>query len=246
MPVEVTFVGSGDAFGSGGRLHTCFALKAPGGGVLVDCGASALIGLRRLGLEPNDFDLILVSHLHGDHFGGIPFFVLEAQFVSKRSGALTVAGPPGTAERLEQAMEVLFPGSAGMDRPFALEVVELDIEQKRDLGPVAVTPYEVRHASGAPALALRMQCADRVITYSGDTEWTEALIPAARDADLFIAEAYTYDRPIKWHLDYRTLMDRLPELGPKRLVITHLGADLLQRAGELDCEVAEDGKVIAL
>ena len=47
-PVQVRFVGSGDAFGSGGRFQACILLHAPGhnGDVLLDCGASSLIALN--------------------------------------------------------------------------------------------------------------------------------------------------------------------------------------------------------
>ena len=94
-PVEVQFVGSGDAFGSGGRFQTCIALRARGDLFLVDFGASSLIAMQQLGIDPNDVSKILITHLHGDHFGGLPFLLLHAQHVSKRTAPLTIAGPPG-------------------------------------------------------------------------------------------------------------------------------------------------------
>ena len=41
---------------------------------------------------------MFVSHLHGDHFGGLPFPILDGQF-SRRPGPLAVVGPPGMAAR---------------------------------------------------------------------------------------------------------------------------------------------------
>src|SRR5215212_4543910 len=96
--VTVRFLGSGDAFGSGGRLQTCILLEADGGRVLLDCGASSLIALKRFGVDPGLIDAVLITHLHGDHFGGLPFLVLDAQF-SRRERPLVVAGPPGGEER---------------------------------------------------------------------------------------------------------------------------------------------------
>src|SRR2546427_537766 len=90
--IQVRFLGSGDAFGSGGRLQTCICIKATTSTFLVDCGASSLIALRRFGVTPNDIDMILLTHLHGDHFGGIPFFILDAQLISKRSRPLDCRG----------------------------------------------------------------------------------------------------------------------------------------------------------
>lgn len=114
----------------------------------------------------------------------MPFFILDAQWVSRRSRPLQIAGPPGTRVRLHAAMEVLFPGSAAAERKFETQVTELEPERPRELGPVTVTPYPARHFAGDPADHLRVEVAGRTVTYSGDTGWSEALIPAAREADL--------------------------------------------------------------
>ncbi len=182
--VRVRFLGSGDAFGCGGRFQTCILVEAPETRFLIDCGASSLIAMRHFGVAPDSIDMVLLTHLHGDHFGGLPFFILEAQLVSRRSRPLRVAGPPGTRVRLHAAMEVLFPGSAAAARKFETEVTELEPERPRELGPVTVTPYPARHFAGDPAYHLRVEVAGRTVTYSGDTGWSEALIPAARYADL--------------------------------------------------------------
>ena len=123
--VTVTFAGSGDAFGSGGRLQACIHLRpAAAGSVLVDCGATSLPALRRCGLDPGGIAAVFVSHLHGDHFGGLPFLILDGQFAG-RASPLLVAGPAGTGPRLTEAMECMFPGSSRARRRFAVEVTEL-------------------------------------------------------------------------------------------------------------------------
>lgn len=244
LGVRVQFLGSGDAFGSGGRLQTCILLHAEGMRILVDCGTTALIAMRRFGVDPNDLSAIVLTHLHGDHFGGIPFFILDGQLVSKRTASLLIAGPPSTRERLSQAMEVLFPGSSAVQRGFPVEVMSLQPGQSDRIGPFTLTPHLVNHASGAPAYALRFESAGKVITYSGDTEWTEGLAVAGQDADLFIAEAYFYDKPVRYHLDYATLVVQLPTFNPKRVVLTHASAEMLEHVREIRHEMAEDGMVI--
>ena len=243
--VRLRFLGCGEAFGSGGRLNTCFLVEAGADRFLIDCGTTALIGMRRFGVDPNGIGLILLSHLHGDHFGGLPILLLDALHVSNRRAPLVIAGPPGTRERLERAMEALYPNSSKTAWAFGLEVVELELERERRLGGVTVTPYEVVHPSGAPSLALRIACAGRTIAFSGDTEWTEALIPAARGADLFLAECYTYERKVKGHTDLKTLAAHLDGIGAKRVVLTHMSADMLERP-DVGFERAEDGAVIDL
>jgi ribonuclease BN (tRNA processing enzyme) len=77
-----------------------------------------------------------------------------------------------------------------------------------------------------------------VIAYTGDTEWTDNLIELGRDADLPIAESYYYDRLIPFHLSYRTLLERLPTIAPKRLVLTHMSDDMLRRSVDINHERA--------
>jgi ribonuclease BN (tRNA processing enzyme) len=244
--IALRFLGSGDAFGSGGRLQTCLYLSgAPAGPVLVDCGASSLVGLKRAAIDPRTLQWVLVTHLHGDHFAGLPFLVLDGQF-SRRTAPLVVAGPPGVAARVTAAMEVLFPGSSSVPRRFPVEFVELQEGQAASVGPATVRPFAVIHPSGAPAHALRVEYGGKVVTYSGDTEWTDALVEAAAGADLFVCEAYAFDRAVKFHLDYRTLLAHRKELTCRRLIVTHLGPAMLERAGEAEVEVAEDGLEVVL
>src|SRR6266567_3958073 len=188
MTVALRFVGLGNAFGTGGRLQTCLHLSGADAAVLIDCGASSLIGMKRDGVDPGEVGAVVLSHLHGDHFGGVPFLILDAQF-KRRTRPLTVAGPPGVEARVRATMEVLFPGSTAVERRFVTRFVELADRLPQGLGPFTVTPFPVVHASGAPSFALRLACDGKVIAYSGDTEWTEVLLDAARAADLFIAEA---------------------------------------------------------
>jgi len=244
--LRVRFLGSGDAFGSGGRFNTCIHVEGEEGAFLIDCGASSLIAMRRFGVEPNAIRTVFVSHLHGDHFGGLPFLILDAQLASRREGPLTIAGPPGLEERLGRAMEVFFPGSSRVERRFALELVELAPGARATVNGVAVTAFEVRHPSGAPPLALRLEAEGKVVSYSGDTEWTSTLLAAADGADLFIAEAYFFEKPIKFHLSYRTLLEHVGELRAKRTILTHMSADMLGRLAEARHEAATDGLVIEL
>ena len=243
--MRVRFLGSGDAFGSGGRLQTCILLESGDFRCLVDCGASSLIALKRAAIDPNDIDTILITHLHGDHFAGIPFLVLDGQF-SRCSRRLLVAGPPGVAERVAQAMEVLFSGSSRVQRKFETEFLELVGGLTATIGALRVTPYEVVHACGAVPYGLRIELGGFTIGYSGDTEWTDNLIPAAAGTDLFISEAYFYDKPVRFHLDYATLARRRSQLGCRRLIVTHMGPDMLARIAELPVEAAYDGMEIFL
>jgi ribonuclease BN (tRNA processing enzyme) len=244
--MQLQFVGCGDALGSGGRFNTCFHVTGEHANFLIDCGASSLPALKRLGIARDPIDLILITHFHGDHFAGLPFLLLDAQF-TRRSRPLVIAGPEGIELRLTQVMEALFEHSSKTKQRFELSIVALKPKQARNFGAVTVTPYPVLHGeSGGPFLAYRIEAEGRTIAYSADTEWTDTLIPAARDADLFIAEAYYYDRIVKNHLSLKTLETNLAEINPKRLILTHMSDDMLGRLGTLNHTAASDGMIVEL
>jgi ribonuclease BN (tRNA processing enzyme) len=244
--MQLRFVGCGDAFGSGGRYNTCFHVTGSHANFLIDCGASSLPALKRLDIVRDDIELILITHFHGDHFAGLPFLLLDAQF-TRRTRPLIIAGPQGIETRLAQVMEALFERSSRTKQRFDLSVVALAPEEARTFGAVTVTPYPVVHGeSGGPFLAYRIEAGGRVISYSADTEWTETLIPLARNADLFIAEAYTYDRIVKNHLSLKTLEAHLGEINARRLILTHMSDDMLGRLDTLAYTTASDGMVVEL
>ena len=252
--MRLTVLGSGDAFGSGGRLQTSFHVSPAGGDAfLIDCGVTALIGLDRAGLDANAVATIFVTHLHGDHFGGLVWWLLHAQHVAERTAPLVVAGPPGIEARFRAATEALYPGALAASPRFAMAFVEIEAGRRCEVGGVTVDAYTVSHPSGAPSYALRLTAGAgagaRTIAYSGDTEWVEALVEAARGADLFITECYGFDKPVHNHLSWSVIARELPRLESRRILLTHMGGAMLENRGVITGErltVAEDGQVIDL
>ena len=107
--MHLQFVGCGDAFGSGGQFNTCFHLVGNEINALIDCGATSLVAMNKLAIDRNAIDVIFISHFHADHIAGLPFFLLEANYVTKRTRPLTVVGPPGLKTRFPEIMEGGFP-----------------------------------------------------------------------------------------------------------------------------------------
>lgn len=247
--MRLTVVGSGDAFGSGGRFNTCFHLATAAGVFLVDCGASTHVALRVRGIEPNSIDAIVLSHLHGDHFGGIPFLLLDGQFLSRRERPLHFAGPPGARDRINALLEVFFAGSTKSPWRFPWSVTEIPVAQPSEFQGLKITSAEVIHFSGAPSTALRITDGQKTFAYSGDTQWTDALLPIAAGADLFVTECYDYDRELSGHLNWTTIKQRLADFTARRVMLTHMNHTMLARADEAKSAgvlVAEDGLVLDL
>ena len=247
--MKLTVVGCGDAFGSGGRLQSGYLVDWSGGRFLIDCGATVLIGLNRLGSDPNLIGTIFISHLHGDHYAGLVWWLIHAQHVGKRASPLTVVGPPGIRDRFVNAAEALFPGSSRAPRRWDLNFVELMREAPLSVGGLLVTAFEVNHPSGAPSYALRFELDGKVLAFSGDTEWVEKLIPAGQYADFYIMECTQFDGAPRFHMSWSQIATELDRIAAKRIMLTHMAEEMLARRGDIaDPRVvlAQDGLSLEL
>ncbi len=245
--MRLTVVGCGDAFGSGGRANTCFWIESGGTTLALDFGATSLVAVKRLGLDPSRIDLVLLSHLHGDHFGGLPFLLLDGQFEGGRTRPLTIVGPVGTGERLTMAMEVFFPGSSANKWRYPLQVVDLPCRRPYRFAHLEAESHEVIHPSGAPSTGVRLTDGRRLLAYSGDTMWTDALVDIAADADLFIIECYTMQGAPKNHLDFATIEANRSRLATPRIVLTHMSGTMLSHLAEAEGKgylSAHDGLIL--
>lgn len=246
MSATVTFVGSGDSFGSGGRFNTCFLVDTPGFRFCIDFGATSLVALNRLGISHNSIDAILLTHLHGDHCGGVPFLLMDAMLGAKRQTPLLIAGPMDTTARMVAVAAALMPGMQVMKPKFAVTYADMETLKEHRLGPLKVTTFPAIHTQETNPTSVRVEVAGKIIAYTGDSEWTEHMPALARGADLLIAECYFYSKPVRFHLNYPDIQAHKAQLEAKRLVLTHLGREMLLQKDEVPEECAYDGLQIAL
>ena len=139
---------------------------------------------------------------------------------------------------------MFFPRSTSNKWRFPWSVTEIPVGVPANVLGLSVVSAEVIHFSGAPSTALRISDGERVFSYSGDTEWTEALLPIARGADLFVVECYDYDRDLTAHMNWTTVKQRLPDFNARRVMLTHMNPTMLAKVEEAKAAgvlVAEDG-----
>lgn len=244
--MRLTIVGCGDAFASGAQGNACFRLEAGGAVLAVDFGASALVGWRRLGFSPSEIDVVAISHLHGDHFGGLPFLLIERQYGGGPLRPLTIVGPCGLAVRLAAAMEALYPRPSPRDWAFELDIREIEIGARVDVAGLRLSAFGMDHPSGADSLGLRFDDGQSVFAYSGDTGWTPELLALAREADLLLVECSGGLEPLPYHLDWTRLRANLPLLAARRVVLTHMGDEARALAADMRAhgvDLAEEGHV---
>ncbi len=237
--ISLKIIGSGDAFSTGGRFQTCFYVQSISANFLIDCGATAFTSLKKNGIDQEDIDFILISHFHGDHYGGLPFIILDAA-VHNRRKPLTIICPEGGKEHIQQLLNLLYPGSNPMDK---IDIIFKYYRSNQNLKheQLNILPMSVKHTNATFPHALRIQISDKVIAYSGDTEWTSNLIEIAKDADVFICECNFYKKKISGHLNYETIQKMKNKLTCKKIILTHLGEEMLAMLPELTIPYAVDG-----
>lgn len=243
--MEIKIIGCGDAFGSGGQFNTATLVTSPAGVCLLDCGASTMIALNGQAINPNSIDMIVLTHLHGDHFGGVPFFLLDAQWIRARKTPLLIAGPPGTQKRLGKAIEILFPGTAAHTPwSFSWHIQEITPGAPIKLQGYTVSTVAVKHDCGAPATAVRLDDGTNSFVHSGDTEWTDALVPLCKGADMVFLDCFAFEEPALTHMNYQLLLKKRHLFDAKQVILTHMGPQMLANRHHVDTSqftLAEDG-----
>ncbi len=246
QPIRVVFLGTGDAFSAGGRNQSAYLVQHPQVTLLLDCGATILASLNRYGISTEPIDGILLSHLHGDHIAGLPFLLMHYMYVEPRTRPLRILGPEGLEGRIKQLYEAMYPGDASAPFPFELDFTEVRLRQKYAVDILRIEPFRARHQDNRPSYGYTLELDGRKIVYTGDTGWTDELPVRAEGADLFICECSFYESQAAGHLSYPEIRKRLAGCGCRKMVLTHLGREVLERSREVDLELARDGSVITL
>ncbi len=244
--MKLHILGCGDAFGSGGRNQSSYLVETRDRLFLLDCGPTAMLALKRAGFDPCRLDAILLSHLHGDHFAGLPFFFIDFLYRQPKQGPLLIAGPSGTEAKVRQLFNLMY-GGANNDKELPATTFQvLHPDEPTQVAGIDVFPFEVPHQTQGISLAMKVSYQEKQILYSGDSLWTDNFIDQSRGVDLFLCECSFFNERPGMHINYQTLRANLSRLQCRQLILTHLGEEMLAHQDELDVQVATDGMVIEI
>jgi ribonuclease BN (tRNA processing enzyme) len=239
--LEVTVLGAGDAFASRGRLQAAYVIEAGGSHILMEAGPTLLASIKRSAIKPADLDFVLISHLHGDHFAGLPFLMLEYMWESPRKRMLTIAGPRHLEKRTRALFHNMYPAMNTHPLMRKIRFVELEAGRTARVGPARVATIRTPHTKPDVSLALRVTIGGKSVAFSGDTGWTDELLGLSAGADLFLCECtYFESAHLDFHLNYPIIERNRGRFTAKRMILTHLGREVLDREGEIGMEMATD------
>lgn len=245
---RLTFVGSGDALGSGARNQTCLHIRSKEATFLIDCGPSSLTALKQMDLSLDELDGALMTHAHGDHFGGLPFVLLE-QITQGRTRPFWIMAPQHLLEHLKTFQDLCYPGLFQIAQ-FEIRYLPIEDEPRPVPGTsIMVYPFAMDHMSSRLCQGYQVHLAEeKIVAYTGDTAWGEHVVNLARDTDLFVCECSYFDPApdVVKHMSYREIYANRDLLKTRRLVLTHMSEEMLARASEAIFDTAFDGLVIDL
>jgi len=239
--MDLTFIGSGDAFANGGRNQTCLLIKDYDKTFLLDCGPSTLSALKKNNFDVLNIDFILLTHLHGDHFGGIPYLLLDYQYESKRTKDLNIYGPKGIEETINNLQEVLFAGHSINKMNFKINFIEIMPNSINQIEGYELKAYLMEHIKDSDCLGYKVSNSETSFSFTGDTNFVENLFELSDDTDLFICECSLYKKfETVTHLSYEEILENLEYFNSKKIILTHLGSDVLENIANVDIETAYD------
>jgi ribonuclease BN (tRNA processing enzyme) len=242
---RITVLGSGNVFCEDGRAHASFLVEHAGGHrILVDCGPTTLLELRRHEVRLDAVDTVLITHFHGDHLGGLPLLALARQLHPHEGGGpLEVVGPRGLAERYRLLWQGMYP-DLPWEEPHWHELPPTG--GRLDRGGVQLEAVPMTHREESLGYRLLGECR---VGFSGDTTWGSGVPELARDLDLLFLDCTYVEPSPRAHLSLAELREHRHELACPRVILVHVHDAVAQDlAGDPlpGVTAAEDGMVLTV
>ncbi len=197
-------LGSGGPELDDGRASSSYVIWSEGRArFVIDIGSGSMFQFEQSGASINDIEAIMLSHMHVDHSNDLPALI-KASFFSNRSHDLPIFGPSGNnfMPSLKHYVDGLFGNEHGAYRylssyldgsdTYRLLPHNVDVTKQKEETVLVNSQYKLIaipvHHGVIPALAWRVEFADKAIVFSGDmSNRYNTLVRLAKQADILVA-----------------------------------------------------------
>src|SRR5271166_2758736 len=236
--LALTLLGTGDAFASGGRAQAGYLLDAAGKRILLEAGPGLLGEMKRHGIAADSLDAVVISHLHGDHFGGLPFLFLEYMWERPRKHPVIIAGPKRLEQRTWALMRTMFPRFELSDIQSKVKWVVLEPGKKTRLVGLQLSTIRSPHTKPDISLSVKIAAEGKTFVFSGDSGWNEELVSFSAGANLLLCECtYFESEHLRFHMNYPELARNRARFDVKRMILTHLGRETIDHTADIKIEM---------
>ena len=221
--LELTFLGSGNAFAQGGRYWSSFLAN---GRYLFDCPPTALPHLKRQGRPLEEIRAVFITHFHGDHFMGLPFLLLEYAYLSPRQDDLYIVGPPGAQAFLEGFLDRCFPNLSQAETDYRRLYIDADPQREQAVDELPFRAVPMKHAQGKLAcFGYRVNIGGKTLAYTGDAEYCPEILTLAAGSDVLVADCTYSQGSGPEHMGLDDIRRLRKGIDPTTtLILTHLDA----------------------
>ena len=219
--LELSFLGSGNAFAIGGRYWSGFVAN---GRYVFEAPPTLLPHLKRLGIPLADIRAIFISHFHGDHFLGLPFLFLDHLYLTPRRDDLFIVGPPGIEAKSEGLADMAFPDLGHADAGYRRVYLEAQPGADQRLGDAGFRALRMRHAGEKlQCFGYKLRLDDKTVAYTGDTEMCDEILLLAEGSDVLVMDCSYCEGKGPEHLGLEGALEVRKRASPRTVIIlTHM------------------------
>ena len=216
--------------------------------ILIDMPNGIVKRIKQLGENVLNVKVIIITHLHGDHFFDIPFFMLEKYFY-KMTEETDIYCPKGTLAKVKQLFELGFPG----DYEKVIDVVNVkfiefeELKNQKLLNDIYMDSIEVEHGDLKPAYGYIIKQDEKSFGFSGDSKMCESIEYIVKESNITVLDMSLAEDGNNAHMGLNDIEKICNENQKKIIIATHMHDYTRKLANSKNINnliIPEDGQII--